>query len=117
MRILEFLTDWRSYLIGVLTGVVVVLVSFIYFQGSDYRRVASKSPLSVKETVGTLPNGKVLERIVIPYRGRFHYVYITDDVTTVNKTSVNGRTTNEEATVFLNDSGSLNSRKKMVDKK
>ena len=45
----------------------------------------------------------MLERYVIPYRGRFHYVYMAEDenVVTINKKTVNGKTTNVEAEVFL----------------
>lgn len=101
MKILNWLTDWKSFIIGILTGKIIILSSYIYFQGSDYRNVKSKAPLSVKEFVGTLPNGDTLERYVVPYRGRFHYVYITENTTTINKPTVNGRTTNMEATVIL----------------
>ena len=101
MKILNWLTDWKSFTIGVLTGKIILLSSYIYFQGADYRNVKSKAPLSVKEVVGTLPNGDVLERYVVPYRGRFHYVYITETATTVNKPTVNGNTTNMEATVTI----------------
>jgi hypothetical protein len=109
MRILEILTDWKSYVIGVLSGIIFVLSVFIYFEGTDYRQIKNRPALSVKEMVGTLPNGKVLERYIVPYRGRFHYVYVTDDAATINKTSVNGRTTNEEPTAIIN-------LKKRVDK-
>jgi hypothetical protein len=101
MKMLNWLTDWKSFAIGVLTGKIILLSSYIYFQGQDYRNVKSKAPLSVKEVVGTLPNGDILERYVVPYRGRFHYVYVTETATTINKPSVNGRTTNMEATVHI----------------
>lgn len=98
---LSFLTDWKSFVIGILTGIIIIFVGYIYFQGEDYRQIKNRPALSVKENVGTLPNGKVVERYILPYRGRFHYVYVVDEVTTLNKFSVNGKTTNEEATVII----------------
>lgn len=69
-------------------------------QGEDYRQIARKPALSTKETVGVLPNGKTVDRYIVPYHGRFHYVYVVDDVTTVNKRTINGKTSNIEAEVF-----------------
>jgi hypothetical protein len=91
---------------GVFTGVwlttVILFTIFIYFQGNDYRQIARKSALSTKELVGVLPDGRVMERYIVPYQGRFHYVYIAGDVVTINKKSINGKTTNIETEVFFN---------------
>ena len=93
----------KSFITGVLFCVVVLFTVFFYLQREDYRNMVKRPPLSVCERVGLLPNGKMLERYVIPYRGRFHYVYMAEDenVITVNKRTVNGRTTNVETEVFL----------------
>lgn len=96
------LLNWKSFLIGLLTSIIILMSAYIYFEGGDYRQISRRPPLSVKETVGTLPNGLLVERYVVPYRGRFHYVYVCGDVTTVNKKTMNGRTTNMETNVFLN---------------
>lgn len=75
--------------------------SYMYFQGEDYRRISNLPALSVKEKVGILPNGKELIRIIIPYKGRFHYVYVTDDANTLIKKTINGKTTNLESETFV----------------
>ena len=96
---IEALLNWKSILIGFLIGVIIVLTSMLYMQGEDYRQIARKPALSTKETVGVLPNGKTVERYIVPYRGRFHYIYVVDDVTTINKRTFNGKTSNIEAEV------------------
>ena len=91
---------------GVFTGIwlttVIIFTTFIYFQGQDYRVIARKPALSVKELVGILPDGRVMERYIVPYQGRFHYVYIAGEVVSINKKSINGKTTNIETEVFYN---------------
>jgi hypothetical protein len=74
----------KSFITGILFCAVVLFTVFFYLQGEDYRNMVKRPPLSICERVGLLPNGKMLERYVIPYRGR-----------------VNGKTTNVEAEVFL----------------
>lgn len=96
--------NWRSLLIGVLTGVIIVLSTLLYMQGEDYRQISRRPALSTKEVVGVLPNGKTMERYIVPYHGRFHYVYVVDDVTTINKRTINGKTSNIEAEVFYKKS-------------
>ena len=97
---IEAFLNWRSILIGILTGIIIVLSSFLYMQGQDYRQISRRPALSTKEIVGVLPNGKTMERYIIPYQGRFHYVYVVDDVTTFNKKTINGKTSNIEAEVY-----------------
>lgn len=97
---IEAFLNWRSLLIGTLIGVVIVLSTLLYMQGEDYRQISRKPALSTKELVGVLPNGKTMERYIVPYHGRFHYVYVVDDVTTINKRTINGKTSNIEAEVF-----------------
>jgi hypothetical protein len=92
--------DWKSLFIGILSGIIILLSFYLHFQGEDYRIISKKSPLTVKEHVGTFPNGKNLDRYLIAYRGRIHYVYVTDDIVTINKKSVNGKTTNTETVVY-----------------
>lgn len=75
--------------------------AYFYFQGSEYRRISNAYPLSVFETVGTLPSGKQLIRYIVPYKGRFHYVYVTNDTVTINKRTINGKTTNMESETFV----------------
>lgn len=97
---IESFLNWRSLLIGLLTGIIIVLSALIYMQGEDYRQISRKPALSTKEVVGVLPNGKIMERYIVPYHGRFHYVYTVDDVTTINKKTINGKTSNIEAEIF-----------------
>ena len=99
-KAIDLLVSWRSLTIAVLVSIVLILCTFIYMQGEDYRQIARKPALSTKEVVGVLPNGKTVERYIVPYHGRFHYVYVVDDVTTVNKKTINGKTSNIEAEVF-----------------
>ena len=87
---------------GIWLTTVILFTTFIYLQGQDYRVVARKPALSVKELVGILPDGRVMERYIVPYQGRFHYVYIAGDVVSINKKSINGKTTNIETEVFYN---------------
>ncbi len=101
---IEAFLNWRSVLIGTLIGVVIVLSTLLYMQGEDYRQISRKPALSTKELVGVLPNGKTMERYIVPYHGRFHYVYVVDDVTTINKRTINGKTSNIEAEVFYKKS-------------
>ena len=101
---IEAFLNWRSLLIGTLIGVVIVLSTLLYMQGEDYRQISRKPALSTKELVGVLPNGKTMERYIVPYHGRFHYVYVVDDVTTINKRTINGKTSNIEAEVFYKKS-------------
>lgn len=96
-----FIFEWKSLVIGILSGIIILFSFYLYFQGEDYRVVSKRSPLSVKEHVGILPNGKTLERYLIAYRGRIHYVYVSDDVVTINKKTINGKTTNMETEVFI----------------
>lgn len=91
----------RSLIIGILSGTIILMTAYIYFQGEDYRQLVNSRPLSKKEIVGVLPNGKTLERYLIPYKGRIHYVYVTDESTTINKKTINGKTTNIESETFL----------------
>jgi len=77
------------------------MTSYIYFTGEDYRTLSNSRPLSKHELVGVLPNGKNLERYLIPYKGRIHYVYVTEESVTINKKSINGKTTNIEAEAYL----------------
>jgi len=101
---IEAFLNWRSVFIGFLIGVIIVLTSMLYMQGEDYRQISRRPALSTKETVGVLPNGKTVERYIIPYHGRFHYVYVVDDTTTINKRTINGKTSNIEAEVFYKKS-------------
>jgi hypothetical protein len=91
----------KSFVIGVLSAIIILLCTFLYFEGEDYRQLSKNFPLTHKEYVGNLPDGKALERYLIPYRGRIHYVYVTNDTTTINKKSMNGRTTNMETEVYV----------------
>jgi hypothetical protein len=91
----------KSLLIGVLSGTIILMSAYIFFQGQDYRSLTNSRPLSKKEVVGVLPNGKTLERYLIPYKGRIHYVYVTEDSTTINKKTINGKTTNIESETYL----------------
>ena len=91
----------KSLTIGILSGIIIVMSAYMYFQGEDYRQLVNSRPLSKKEFVGVLPNGKNLERYLIPYKGRVHYVYVTDDSTTINKKTINGKTTNIESETYL----------------
>jgi hypothetical protein len=101
-KIIDFFFSKNGIFTGVWLTTVILFTVFIYFQGQDYRSVARKSALSVKELVGVLPDGRVMERYIVPYQGRFHYVYIAGDVVSINKKSINGKTTNIETEVFYN---------------
>ena len=101
---IEAFLNWRSILIGALIGIIIVLSTLLYMQGEDYRQISRRPALSTKEVVGVLPNGKTMERYIVPYHGRFHYVYVVDDVTTINKRTINGKTSNIEAEVFYKKS-------------
>lgn len=101
---IEAFLNWRSILIGALIGVIIVLSTLLYMQGEDYRQISRRPALSTKEVVGVLPNNKTMERYIVPYHGRFHYVYVVDDVTTINKRTINGKTSNIEAEVFYKKS-------------
>lgn len=74
---------------------------YMYIQGEEYRKISNRPALTTKERVGILPNGKLVERYIIPYKGRFHYIYVTEDSSTTVKRTVNGRTTNTEVETFL----------------
>jgi hypothetical protein len=86
-----------------LSGTIILMTAYLYITGEDYRNLSNARPLSKHELVGVLPNGKNLERYLIPYKGRIHYVYVTEDAVTVNKKSINGRTTNIETETYLLD--------------
>ena len=100
-KIIEFFFSKNGVFTGVWLTTVVLFTAFIYFQGEDYRNIARKPALSVKESVGYLSDGRKMERYIIPYQGRFHYVYVVGDVVTINKKSINGKTTNIETEVFI----------------
>ena len=99
---IEFFFSKNSVFTGIWLTTVILFSTFIYFQGNDYRQIARKPALSTKELVGVLPDGRIMERYIVPYQGRFHYVYIVGDVTSINKATINGKTTNIETEVFLN---------------
>jgi len=101
-KIIEFFFSKNGVFTGIWLTTVILFTTFIYLQGQDYRVVARKPALSVKELVGILPDGRVMERYIVPYQGRFHYVYIAGDVVSINKKSINGKTTNIETEVFYN---------------
>jgi hypothetical protein len=101
-KVIDFFFSVNGVFTGVWLTTVALFTIYIYFQGQDYRAVARKSPLSVKELVGVLPDGRLMERYIVPYQGRFHYVYIAGDVVSINKKSINGKTTNIETEVFYN---------------
>lgn len=101
-KIIDFFFSKNGIFTGVWVATVIFFTSFIYLQGQDYRIIARKPALSVKELVGVLPDGRIMERYIIPYQGRFHYVYIAGDVVSINKKSINGKTTNIETEVFYN---------------
>jgi hypothetical protein len=95
------LLNLKSYIIGVLTAIIILMAAYMHFHGEEYRRVSNAAPLSCREKVGTLPNGKEVVRIIIPYRGRFHYIYVTDDTSTLVKKTYNGKTTNLESETHI----------------
>jgi len=101
-KIIDFFFSKNGIFTGIWITTIILFTTYIYFQGEDYRQIARKPALSTKEIVGTLSNGKVMERYIVPYHGRFHYVYVVEDVVSINKKSINGKTTNIETEVFYN---------------
>jgi hypothetical protein len=100
-KIINFFFSNNGVFTGVWLTTVIMFTLYIYFQGNDYRQIARKPALSTKELVGVLPDGRIMERYIVPYQGRFHYVYIAGDVVSINKSTINGKTTNIETEVFL----------------
>jgi hypothetical protein len=99
-KIIEFFFSKNGIFTGIWITTVILFTTYIYFQGEDYRQIARKPALSTKELVGVLPDGKTMERYIVPYHGRFHYVYVVGDVVSINKKSINGKTTNIETEVI-----------------
>jgi hypothetical protein len=103
-KIIDFFFSKNGVFTGIWLTTVILFTIFIYFQGEDYRSVARRPALSVKEAVGILPDGRKMERYIIPYQGRFHYVYVVGDMVSINKKTINGKTTNIETEVYYTKS-------------
>jgi hypothetical protein len=101
-KIINFFFSKEGIFTGIWLTTIILFTTYIYFQGEDYRQLARKPALSTKELVGILPDGKQMDRYIVPYHGRFHYVYVVGDVVSINKKSINGKTTNIETEVIYN---------------